>query len=305
MRLTLLAVIVFATAAPAADPPKKDFALRSELTPVLGLPLPESEKPVYGISLTAKVNEKGDWSGVLALDSTAPVYDELGTPIRGPAVAPVKLDCSLKFEKEITTKHLSGPPSRPDSKLIEVKWKLYSITGPKITSKLFVATSNDWAGARFLVHDDKGKVKHAVELHVPPRPPIEPCHPGCFPAGTPILLPDGSTTVEKVRAGDAVTTIGSNGIAGKARVESVFVTNNRLIEVKTASGTLVTTETQPLALADGGLREAGELRPGDKIWRWDGKQRQSVEVKSVIATGIQPRPEGQGIVRRRRVPRPQ
>jgi hypothetical protein len=53
-------------------------------------------------------------------------------------------------------------------------------------------------------------------------------------------------------------------------VEGVFVTTNRLIEVRTSAGSLVTTETQPLALADGGLRAAGELKAGDEVWRWVG-----------------------------------
>jgi hypothetical protein len=85
-----------------------------------------------------------------------------------------------------------------------VEWRLYSVTGPKITSRLFLARAAGaeapWGGGRLLVHDDKGKVKYVVELRPPPQP--EPCHPGCFPAGTPVLLPDGTTTpVEKADAG--------------------------------------------------------------------------------------------------------
>src|SRR5436189_5792117 len=117
---------------------------------------------------------------------------------------------------------------------------------------------------------------------MPPQP--EPCPPGCFPAGTSVQLRDRTTTVEKIAAGDKVATIGANGVAGEAVVESVFVTTNRLSEVKTAAGTLVTTETQPLALAAGGLRAAGELKAGDEIWRWDGKERRATAGQSVTAT---------------------
>lgn len=46
----------------------------------------------------------------------------------------------------------------------------------------------------------------------------------------------------------------------------------------------MTTETQPLSLADGGLRAAGELKAGDKIWSWDGKGRKASEIISVTAT---------------------
>jgi hypothetical protein len=286
MRLALLAVIALAGTTSAAD---RKIELNSANTPVLGLPLPESEKDVYRISITAKVNEKGEGDGVLLLDTTVPAYDELGFSAPSTAIPPVKFDCTLKFEKEVIVKvfpprRLGAPEPKDPPK--EVKWKLYSVTGPKIKSPLFVSMADDWRTTRFLVHDDKGKVKYSVELHKPP--PLEPCHPGCFPAGTQILLPDGTTTtVEKVRAGDVVTTIGKEGAAAKGLVESVFVTTNRLIEVKTETGVLVTTETQPLALVTGELREAGELKAGDKIWCWDGKARQTAVVKSVTATGRQ------------------
>jgi hypothetical protein len=74
-------------------------------------------------------------------------------------------------------------------------------------------------------------------------------------------------------------------VAGK--VVAVFTTRNRLVEVRTEAGDLVTTETQPLALAGGGLRAAGELKPGDRVFRWDGRARQAVTVRSVTATGRQ------------------
>jgi hypothetical protein len=68
-------------------------------------------------------------------------------------------------------------------------------------------------------------------------------------------------------------------------VASVFVTKNRLLEIRTDTGNLVTTETQPIALVDGGLRAAGELKAGDRIFRWDGKKRLAVTVLSMALTG--------------------
>jgi hypothetical protein len=116
-----------------------------------------------------------------------------------------------------------------------------------------------------------------------------PCHPGCFPAGTPIRTPGGSQPVERLRAGDLVTTVGPDGATAPGKVVSVFVTRNRLVEVRTEAGGLVTTETQPLALAGGGLRAAGELKAGDRVWRWDGRARRAVTVRSVSPTGRQER----------------
>jgi hypothetical protein len=67
-------------------------------------------------------------------------------------------------------------------------------------------------------------------------------------------------------------------------VAAVFVTRNRLLAVVTEGGTLTTTETQPLATADGGLRAAGDLKPGDRIHSWDGQKRRTVAVRSVVTT---------------------
>src|SRR5262249_9191741 len=138
--------------------------------------------------------------------------------------------------------------------------------------------------ARLLVSDKDGKGRVAVSVRSPVRL-FPPCHPGCFPAGTPIHAPGGARPIEGIRAGDVVTTVGPDGTAGQAKVASVFVTNNRLIEVRTEGGTLTTTETQPLALAGGGLRPAGELKAGDRVHSWDGRQRRAVAVRAVVATG--------------------
>jgi hypothetical protein len=177
----------------------------------------------------------------------------------------------------------AGPPH------VEVENRLYEITGPKITSRLSLAAEGgSWTSGRFLVSDKEGKNRIAVIVRDRERP-FPPCHPGCFPAGTPIDAPGGARPVENIRAGDVVTTVGPDGTAGQAKVTSVFATTNRLIEVRTEAGTLTTTETQPLALAAGGLRPAGELKPGDRIYSWDGRERRAVAVRSVAATGREAR----------------
>jgi hypothetical protein len=199
----------------------------------------------------------------------------------------VKLEFTLKFVKKKTFQlPESGRVAAP---IRDVDYVLFEIEGPKITSRLFLATEDKQLSkwARLLVHGKDGKVQYSVGITTPPPP--EPCHPGCFPAGTPIRIADGTKPVERIRAGDFVMTVGPNGVASAkvhfAKVQSVFVTKNRLIEVRTDAGNLVTTETQPLALANGGLRAAGELKAGDRVLRWDGRKSVTVTVLSVSATG--------------------
>jgi hypothetical protein len=119
----------------------------------------------------------------------------------------------------------------------------------------------------------------------PRTQPPEPCHPGCFPAGTPVATPGGPRPIESIRGGDAVTLIGPGGAATSGAVRSTFQTCNRLVEVRTEAGSLLTTETQPLCLADGEYCRAGELAEGDRIWRWEGGERRAAKVLAVMPTG--------------------
>jgi hypothetical protein len=287
MRLGLVGVTVCAVLAPgiltAAEPKKKRVEFESD-TLVSGLPLAECAKGVYGVRLTARVDKKGEGRGTLELDPNAPVYDEFGWQTEGGNLPPVKLECLLKVVK---MKKFRLPNSRLGGPDVEEEWVLLKIRGRKITSRLFLAAEDKCLGARahLLVHDKGGKVRYVVPLLATPKP--EPCHPGCFPAGTPIRTPGGWQLIERLRAGDSVTTVGLDGAAAPGKVLAVFATRNRLVEVRTAAGKLVTTETQPLALAGGGLRAAGELKAGDRVFRWDGRKRRAVTVRSVAATGRQ------------------
>lgn len=289
MRLALIVTFALTAVgtASAAEANKHPLELNSDLTGVLGLPMTESTRPVYHIRLTAMVDEKGEGDGTLVLDPTGlPAYDEFGFPGAATAVPVVKLDCSLKFVKKLERVYTSRRLGAPESETREFKeeWRLYSVTGPKITSRLFLATagSSHWLGGRLLMRGDDGKVKYVVDLRMPSLP--EPCHPGCFPAGTLIAVPGGTKAVEDIRAGNVVTTVGSEGTSGQAKVVSVFITRNRLIEVRTNGVDLVTTATQPLSLVGGGLRAAGELQVGDRIHTWDGSKRREVAVREVTAT---------------------
>ncbi len=110
---------------------------------------------------------------------------------------------------------------------------------------------------------------------------MEPCHPGCFPKGTLVATPTGTREIQTVGKGETVTLVGTDGKLTSGPVESVFQTCNKLIEVRTDAGTLTTTETQPLCLTAGGFVEAGQLKAGDAIWRWENGERKAVTVTEV------------------------
>ena len=114
-----------------------------------------------------------------------------------------------------------------------------------------------------------------------------PCHPGCFPSGTLIQTLGGNQPIEGLRVGDLVLTVGSDGTPGQATVANLFTTQNLLLEVRTDGKTLLTTQTQPLALVGGGLRIAGDLKAKDQIYTFEADKRKTVTVREVIATGRQ------------------
>jgi hypothetical protein len=94
---------------------------------------------------------------------------------------------------------------------------------------------------------------------------------------------DGGPPIERIREGDSVVTIGTDGKPASTKVVSVFITRNRLLNVRTDSGDLQTTQTQPVCLETGELRSAGELKAGDVICRWDGTRRKAATVRQVTA----------------------
>jgi len=292
MRITLLLTIMLtaSSVATGADPVARKLEFHSEFVKALGLSLPESDKPTSKIAITADLGANGEGKGVLVLDvSDPPAYDEFGFVATPVAVREITLECVIKHIKSTTKVYTArvGGPGSDTYREERQKWDLYSITGPKITSRIFLALPDavDWPVGRFLVQGPDGKVKHVIDLTLPPQP--EPCHPGCFPAGTLVQVPDGKASIEQIRVGDTVNSVNSSGQLAKAQVESIFVTRNKLLEVRTAKGTLVTTNTQPMAMEDGGYRPAGELKSGDRIWRWNGTERQVVAVKEVSTTGKQ------------------
>lgn len=114
--------------------------------------------------------------------------------------------------------------------------------------------------------------------------PREPCHPGCFPAGTLVQAPQCARPIERIRVGEEVVTFAADQVRTSARVVSVFRTRNRLIWVHTDRGDLETTRTQPICLVAGEFRAAGELTTGDTIRHWVGVGWEVATVRRVAAS---------------------
>ena len=249
-----------------------------------GLPMPECAQPVYRIQLSAKWDNFGVSKATLVLDPTAPTVDEFGFPGYPPPQTVVKLDGSLRLIKKKAM--LLGPAGPPPTR---AEFQLFEFTGPKIKSKVTVVTESggNWETARILISENaEGKGRVAVSMHSSIRH-FPPCHPGCFPGGTLIQIPGGNQPIEDIRMGDLVLIVRPDGTSGQAKVAHLFTTQNLLLEVRTEGKTLVTTQTQPLALAGGGVRIAGDLKAKDQIYTFEGGKRKTVTVREVIATGRQ------------------
>ena len=91
---------------------------------------------------------------------------------------------------------------------------------------------------------------------------------GCFARGTMISTPRGRIPIEQLRIGDRVTTIGEDGQPVAVTVTRTYATRSPLVIIGTRDGSLKTTGEHPLGLADGGFRDACDLRVGDAILTW-------------------------------------
>jgi len=237
------------------------------------VPLAESPHGVVRFTLVVKANEKGEGPAELILDPNSRQFDEFGEAKDVTTHSHIKLQCNLKFVKRGI---VGGPDPNRDR-------YLYAIEGDKITSRLFlVAPSPRLDLARLLIQDRSGKTDYMILMYPPPA--LLPCHPGCFPAGTPVQTPKGARSIEKLRPGDLVTAVRPDGTTAAIKVKSIFVTQHRLLKLQTEEGELITTQTQPLWLGGDSTRPAGELTRGDRIFRWQDGKRQAVRVRGVVTT---------------------
>jgi hypothetical protein len=241
----------------------------STLSPAL--PLPEMPEGVSSFVVRGTLADKGKL--FLDLRHSAPAYTEAGEPVRGGKPKSVEIECAAAFVKELEIKRRGGT----------IKRSLYRLDGKGLKSKLFLLGPEKAGGTpRLLVHNNDGKVVYVVEFRDPPKGG---CHPGCFPAGTPVATSRGARAVETVRVGDEVTVVDARGNAGVGRVKAVFTENNTLLEVETDAGTLVTTPSQPLSRADGAIVATRDLLPGDEIHRWKDGKRLTAKVRSISDSG--------------------
>lgn len=275
----------------AEDPHQPNhLKLVSPETGRYGVKMDELERPVMTVNIDVKLDAKGDGKGTLSLDPNGyPQFDEVGERAdldrKMPALPITECEVTLKYLKSVKRPRppvLPAAPAECDTE--EQTWKIYSVSGPKLKSRLTFACA-DYGGttARLMVHRADKSVQFAITLSEP-LARIEPCHPGCFPEGTPIRVSRDTIPIESLKVSDEVTTMSLAGVSGRSRIESIFVTRNRLIEVHTEEGKLTTTETQPMAIPGGRVMEAGKLQAGDQILRWNDGDTKSVKVVRITPT---------------------
>src|SRR5262249_12622495 len=131
----------------------------------------------------------------VTIDTNDFTFDEAGQVKGATLVAPKPIDCTATFVKMLKVKPPTVNPPRAD-----IPRALYKIEGKGLKSRLFLLGpgEKEYPNPRLLVQDDKGRVTHVIELMMMDNTP---CHPGCFPAGTPVATPKGPRPVEAVRVG--------------------------------------------------------------------------------------------------------
>lgn len=90
----------------------------------------------------------------------------------------------------------------------------------------------------------------------------------CFPAGTPILTPDGSKPIEEIRAGDLVLSRDESDVNGPVEpkvVEETFIRQGEILELTIGGQVIQMTPEHPVYVADKGWTPAGELQVGDYL----------------------------------------
>ncbi len=106
---------------------------------------------------------------------------------------------------------------------------------------------------------------------------------GCLEEGTPIVTPRGPVPVERLAPGDAVVAL-VDGKPRPAAVQAVTrVYPTTYLELSFDGRVLRVTPDHPLAAAPeaGVFRMASFLRPGDRLWKWDGGRLLAATLESV------------------------
>lgn len=109
---------------------------------------------------------------------------------------------------------------------------------------------------------------------------------GCFPAGTRILTPKGSTPIEDLAVGDEITAVGPDGRPVAAQVTGVFLSRGQILRLGTDRGLLTTTSEHPIGVTGGGFRMAGDLHQGDRILRWEEGHLIAERITGVLPSSV-------------------
>jgi hypothetical protein len=193
-----------------------------------------------------------------------------------------KLDASIAFElttaEEWQRRYINGPPpGEPVAKVRLVRRWLGDVAIQEIGyyEHIYSASSAELSQAKRVF----------PEARLRPRdPPLEPCHPGCFPRGTLVETLQGRRLIETILPGDLLTVILPEGSSASVAVQSVFVTHNRLWQIDTSAGRLITTQIQPICVATDRTVRAGDLQPGQSILHYENGELRAAEVASVAPT---------------------
>ena len=113
---------------------------------------------------------------------------------------------------------------------------------------------------------------------------------GCFPPGTKIATPEGLVAIETLTAGDEVLAVNRDGQTVRTTVRTIFVSRNSVMRIETNGRPLVATEEHPVSLSGGRFRQAGDLRPGDRIVKWKHGRLVAKTVRTIFPV------EGEGMV---------
>ncbi|MGA2465903.1 MAG: polymorphic toxin-type HINT domain-containing protein [Thermodesulfobacteriota bacterium] len=113
---------------------------------------------------------------------------------------------------------------------------------------------------------------------------------GCFPPGTRIATPNGLAAIEALTTGDEVLAVDRDGQTVRTAVKTIFVSRNSVMRIETNGGLLVATKEHPVSLLGGRFRQAGDLRPGDRIVKWKDGRLVAKTVRKIFPV------EGEGMV---------
>ncbi|MEZ5942482.1 MAG: cadherin domain-containing protein [Planctomycetaceae bacterium] len=115
---------------------------------------------------------------------------------------------------------------------------------------------------------DLDRAMFAANLSVLPLSLLAPKVIPCFPAGTPILTPDGTTSIEELQAGDLVLSRDEHDVNGEVApqvIEETFVRHGEIYELKIGGRVIRVTPEHPLFVDGRGWTPAGEVVAGDRL----------------------------------------